>query len=219
MTPAELILRYLDVILRWPLAVAVVGLTGMFLFKRPFSNFLSRITKAGGYGFELSAVNPQTQVTPTMEPAAPELATAVHQAPQQAQLHGPPMVPQHVLQYVRDNPGAVVEDYLRVFNGYRYERAFNALYGTQIDLLQYLASKGTDGEAYTNLAPFYEEFRRRAGETRYQMPDYVRFLQINGLIEYVGDQINPRVRITPVGLGFLSYIRAEYPAVYNLKNL
>jgi hypothetical protein len=124
-----------------------------------------------------------------------------------------------VVQYVQQHPGQVVEEYLRVFNAYRYERAFNLLYGTQIDLLKYLSTKGTDGEAYTNLALFYEEFRRRAQETNYQMPDYVRFLQTLGLIEYFGQEPNFRVRITASGLGFLSYIRGEYPLIYDKKPL
>lgn len=45
---AELVLRYLDVLLRWPLPVFALGLTGMLLFKKPISDFLSRITSAGG---------------------------------------------------------------------------------------------------------------------------------------------------------------------------
>src|SRR5262249_12954686 len=101
-----------------------------------------------------------------------------------------------------------------------YERAFNLIYGTQIQLLQDLATKGTAGEAYTNLAIFYEEFRRRAADsTNYQMPDYVRFLHQLGFIEYFGEESNFRVRITPTGLGFLSYIRAEYPFFYEQKSL
>ena len=113
----------------------------------------------------------------------------------------------------------MIEEYRRVFNGYRYERGFNVVYGTQMSMLQHLAIKGTDGEAYTNLARFYEEFRRRAPEAKYQMPDYVRFLHTLGFTEYVGAEPNLRVRITPSGLGFLSYVRTEYPAMYDKRPL
>src|SRR5215471_14239917 len=182
---AELVLRYIEVFLRWPLAIFVLGLTGMILFKKPISDFLSRIISAGGYGFRLSAAGPQSQTTRAIQqPDAPELANVVeHQTPAPQQ-QGPPMVPPQVIQYVKQYPTQVIEEYLRVFNGYRYERAFNLIYGTQIQLLQDLATKGTTGEAYTNLAIFYEEFRRRAGDsTNYQMPDYVRFLHEIGFIE------------------------------------
>lgn len=214
---AELVLRYLDVLLRWPLAVFALGLTGMLLFKKPLSDFFSRITSAGGYGIQLSAASPQSQAA-AKKPGAPELANAVENQPSIPQ-QGPPMVPQQAIQYVQQNPAKVVEEYLRIFNAYRYERALNQIYGTQIDMLQYLATKGTEGDAYTNLAVFFEEFRRRAGDTKYQMPDYVRFLHTLGFIEYFGDQPNFKVRVTPAGLGFLSYVRGEYPLFYDKRPL
>ncbi len=214
---AELVLRYLDVLLRWPLVIFALGLTAMLLFRRPLSDFLSRITSAGGYGIQLSATSPQSQAA-AKKPGAPELANAVENQPQVPQ-QGPPMVPHQAIQYVQQNPAQVVEEYLRIFNAYRYERAFNQIYGTQIDLLQYLSTKGTEGDAYTNLAVFFEEFRRRAGDTKYQMPDYVRFLHTLGFIEYFGDQPNFKVRITPAGLGFLSYVRGEYPLAYDKRLL
>jgi len=132
------------------------------------------------------------------------------------------MVPPQAIQYVQQHPAQVIEEYLRIFNGYRYERAFNTIYGTQMDMLSYLATKGTDGEAYINLAMFYEEFRRRATDSKYQMPDYVRFLHTLGFIEYFGQQPNQpnfKIRITPAGLGFVSYIKSQYPLIYDKKPL
>ena len=214
---ADLVLRYLDVLLRWPLAVFALGLTGMLLFKKPISDFLSRITSAGGYGIQLSAASPQSQ-SAAKKPGAPELADVVENQPM-VPPQGPPMVPQQAIQYVQQHPAQVVEEYLRIFNAYRYERALNQIYGTQIDMLQCLSTKGTEGEAYTNLAVFYEAFRRRAGDSKYQMPDYVRFLHTLGFIEYFEDKLNFRVRITPAGLGFLSYVRGEYPLTYDKRPL
>lgn len=214
---AELVLRYLEVLLQWPLAVFTLGLTGMLLFKKPLSDFFSRITSAGGYGIQLSAASPQSQGV-AKKPGAPELANAVENQPSISE-QGPPMVPQQAIHYVQQNPAQVLEEYLRIFNAYRYERALNQIYGTQIDMLQYLSTKGTEGDAYTNLAVFFEEFRRRAGDTKYQMPDYVRFLHTLGFIEYFGDQPNFKVRVTPAGLGFLSYVRGEYPLIYDKRPL
>ena len=215
---AELVLRYVQVLLNWPVAVLALGIIAMALFRKPFSDFLSRVTSAGGYGFQLSAANPQSQAAPAKKPEAPELANVIeHQPPRTEQ--GLPMVPQQVLDFVRQNPARVVEDFQRIFNSYRHERTFNLIFGTQIDMLQFLATKGTEGEAYINLAVFYGEYRRRAKETKYQMPDYVRFLNGFGLIEYFGADPNIRVRITPNGLGFLSYIRTEYSLIYDKRPL
>ena len=47
---AELVLRYLDVLLRWPVAIVILGLTGMVMFKKPLSDFFSRVVSARGYG-------------------------------------------------------------------------------------------------------------------------------------------------------------------------
>lgn len=69
------------------------------------------------------------------------------------------------------------------------------------------------------LSVFYEEFRRRAGDSKYQMPDYVRFLHTLGFIEYFGDVPRFKVRITPAGLGFLSCVRAEYSLTYDKRPL
>ena len=188
----------------------------MLLFKKPISDFLSRITSAGGYGIQLSAASPQSQ-SAAKKPGT-ELADVVENQPM-VPPQGPPMVPQQAIQYVQQHPAQVVEEYLRIFNAYRYERALNQIYGTQIDMLQCLSTKGTEGEAYTNLAVFYEAFRRRAGDSKYQMPDYVRFLHTLGFIEYFEDKLNFRVRITPAGLGFLSYVRGEYPLTYDKRPL
>lgn len=213
----DLVVRYLDMLLRWPLAVFALGLTGMLLFKKPISNFLSRIISAGGYGIQLSAASPQSQAA-AKKPGVPELVNVVESQPPVPQ-QGPHMVPTQAIQYVQQHPAQAVEEYIRIFNAYRYERALNQIYGTQIDMLQYLSTKGTEGDAYTNLAIFYEEFRRRAGDSKYQMPDYVRFLHTLGFIEYFGDEPNFRVRITPAGLGFLSYVRGEYPLTYDKRTL
>lgn len=213
---AELILRYIEVFLRWPPIVLALGLSAIFLFKKPISNVLSRVTTAGGYGFMINATSSQGRVEPAKIPESPELVNAIEQ--QKPELKKDlPLIPDEAIQYVKNNPEVVIEEYLRVFNGYRYERALNLIYGTQMDILTFLISKGTDGEAYTNLAIFYEEFRKRAPEANYQMPDYIRFLQNLGFIEYFGAEPNLRVRITPSGLGFLSYVRNEYPAVYDKR--
>lgn len=99
----ELVLRYLDVLLRWPLAVFLLGLTGMLLFKRPISDFLSRVTSAGAYGIQVSAANPQSDSAPAKKPGVPELASVVENPPPVPQ-QGQPLVPQQAIQYVQQRP-------------------------------------------------------------------------------------------------------------------
>lgn len=212
---AELVLRYLDVLLRWPVAIVILGLTGMVMFKKPLSDFFSRVVSARGYGFQVNAA-PQTETASVKKPETPEFATIVEEQSPTAQAGAPP-IPPDAIQYVKQHPVQAIEEYLRAFNGYRYEKAFNILYGTQIAILEHLTLMGEDGELYINLAPYYEEFRRRLPGATYQMPDYIRYLQTLGFIEYVGDPASMRVRITPSGLGFVSYIRAEYPLAYDKR--
>jgi len=214
----EWVWRFLDLLFRWPVAIFVLGLTGMLMFKKPLSDFFSRVVSAGVYGVQLNAIAAQSESTPAKKPNTPELANMVDHQPPNVQ-QGPIQIPQQAIQYVQRNPAQVIEEYLRVFNGYRYEKAYNSIYGTQIEILFSLIQKGNDGLAYTDVAPFYEKFRQLLPNTTYQMPDYIRFLYTLGFIEYIGEAPNIRVRITPSGLGFLSYIRAEYPLLYDKRPL
>lgn len=195
---AEIILCYLEVLLRWPVIVLIVVLVFFKLFKNPISDFFRRIVKGEAYGIRLEASSPSEQ-----QKEAKETISARSKSEIEA--------------YIRDNPDLVVTEYIRLFNGYIFERAFNIIYGTQIDLLEHLSSKGDKGENYINLALFYNEYVKRTGKSIYQMADYLGFLKEFRFVQYEGEGSELRVKILPYGVDFLSYIKTQYPSMYKYK--
>ena len=198
MQTAEIILRYLEVILTWPVAGVVLGLVAMKWFRGPVSDFLRRVVRGEAYGVRLEAANPTDQRKEAQDVPKPQSGDAIEQ-------------------YIRDNPKEVIREYLRAVNGYRFERAYNLIYGTQLDLLEHLSRIGEPGEPYINLVPFYNEFVKRSNLAATQMADYLGFLRDMLFIEYIGTGTDLRARITPLGVDFLSYIKGQYPTVYKYK--
>ena len=78
-----------------------------------------------------------------------------------------------------------------------------------------LPGQVTRGQLY-NLFQFYADFIVRSNLTLTQMADYIGFLREARFVEQVGSDTDLRIRITPYGLDFLSYIKGQYPA-YKLK--
>ena len=111
----------------------------------------------------------------------------------------------------------VINEYIKLFNRYQFERTFNIIFGTQIDLLEHLLIKGTSGERYIGLRYFYDECIRRTGLFSYKMEEYIGFLKSMGYVEYVGEGYQMIVKITEYGRNFLSYIKEQYPRKYRYK--
>lgn len=193
---AELVRRYLEVILTWPVAMLALGLTAMRWFREPFADFLRRVVRGEAYGVRLEAANPSEQRKEAQDVPQPQ---------------------PDVEQYIRENPKEVVHEYLRAVNGYRFERAYNLIYGTQLDLLEHLSTVGKEGEPYVNLVPFYNEFVKRSNLSGTQMADYLGFLRDMHFIQYSGPENHLRVQITPLGIDFLTYIKGQYSAFYKFK--
>ncbi|MEK7165079.1 MAG: hypothetical protein AAB779_03975, partial [Patescibacteria group bacterium] len=166
MEMANIVLQYLEVFLGWPVVILILGLAFMQWFKKSISSFLERLIVGEAYGVRLEASSPSNQ---------------------QKELKKEDMPLQDIEKYIRDNPKEVIRDYQRIFNSYRFERAFNIIYGTQMDLLEHLSTKGDNGDKYVNLILFYNEFIKRSNLTSTHMADYLEFLKNNQFIEYVDD--------------------------------
>lgn len=196
MAIAELVLQYLKALFNWPLVVLILG----FTFKDVFADFFRRLIKGKGYGIEIEASTPTAQ--------RKEAKESIHQSLPQAD--------DEMERYIQTNPKAVKVEFIKVFNSYWFERAYNLIYGSQIKLLEYLAQKGAAGEKYENLLRFYSEFleKSRSGT---QMADFIGFLIDMRFVEHLrnGDEIT--TKITPYGVDFLSYIKTQYSLVYKFR--
>jgi len=195
---AEIILRYLEVFLAWPVIILIVVVIFLKRFKDPISDFIKRLVKVEAYGGRMEASRPLEQ---QKEPKKDLLTKSRSE----------------IEKNFRDNPNLVAAEYFKLLNCCVFEHTFNIIFGTQIDLLEHLSSKGDEGEKYINLAHFHNEYVRRAGTTFYQMNDYLGFLIGYNLIIYEGEGSELNVKITKYGVDFLSYIKTSYSLVYKYK--
>ncbi len=198
METAEIILKYLQVILGWPVVALILGIIFLKWFKDPISDFFRRVVRGEAYGVKIEASSPSEQ------------RKEVKEIPQ-------PQTHDQIEKYIKDHPKEVITEYLRLLNGYWFERAFNIIYGTQMDLLEYLSTKGTKGENYINLVSFYNEFVKRSGLASTQMADYLGFLKDMRFIEFVEENKTWSVKITAYGVDFLSYVKGQYPSSYRYR--
>jgi len=197
---AEIILRYFEVFLKWPVIILIVAIIFFSLFKEPISDFLRRIIKAEAYGARLEASNPSEQHIETKKSFSSKPENEIEE-------------------FIRSKPKEAVKEIIRLWNGYIFERTFNVIYGTQIDLLEHLSDKGSNGEKYVNLAVFYKEFITRAKFAVVQMADYLGYLKNSGFVEFVGEGSEMSVKIMPYGIDFLSYIKTNFLSMYKNKSL
>ena len=193
---AKIVLAYIQTLLSWPVISAFMLVYFLNLFKEPLSDFFRRIVKGQVYGVSLEASSPFEQ--------RKEIKEGLKS-------------PEDIEKYIKENPKDVLKDYLQVFNRYWFERAYNLIYGTQIELLEHLATKGAGGENYINLFTFYDKFLTRSQSVSTQMTDYIRFPRDMKFIESVGEGNDLRIKITPYGMDFLSYIKDQYPGSYKYK--
>jgi len=195
---AEIILRYLEVFLAWPVIISIVVVIFLKWFKAPISDFIKRLVKVEAYGSRAEAIGPSEQQKGSKKDLPTKSKSEIEM-------------------YIRDNPNLVVAEYSRLLNWYVFEHAFNIIYGTQIDLLEHLSNKGDKGESYINLVDFYYKHINRVGTYSYMMVDYLGFLKEYKFIDVEDEGSELSVKITPYGIDFLSYIKTNYSLVYKYK--
>jgi len=188
----KLILEYFKVLVSWPVVVLTIAIYFFSRFKEGISDFLQRVEEGEGYGIKVKATTPSEQRKEASEiKPAPGLDEAE--------------------KFVAEHPKEAVLEYRKILNGYRWEKAFNIIYGTQLHLLEHLGQKGSSGEKYVNLLPFYNEFVKRSKLSTTQFADYLGFLRDSQFIMIEGTENDLVVKIAPYGVDFLSYVKGQYP--------
>jgi hypothetical protein len=190
----EIVLQYLQVVLSWPLFAIIL----IFLFKKQISDFLNRLIKGkvGSVSFEAS---PTKQEKVIVEDDKKNRG----------------------IQIIEDNPKKAYEEFLKLYEEYFFERSFNIIYGTQINLLEHLDKKPDKSEKYNFLfIKFYHKHLGTKPKTKKPYNQYLDFLEINKFIEIlnVDQKYSERIlKITPSGIKFLSYIKTHYSERYKNK--
>lgn len=223
-------LEYLKVFISWPVAVVIVVLLLIVHFKKNIAALIDRIEKANFPGGSISTpvLDAQRQVLETPPSAETPLQQAAEAAPatppQNAGAAQPnteiapefaeliPDIPQ-LINYVLANPGPTVTEYGRTIFALNSERSFNTIFGTQIAILEQLA---TTGQSMTRqeISPFHQKHQQLAGNAEYTLDQYLAYMVNTALLEI--DPTNQEAyRSTVFGLRFLNYIKTTYPNRWN----
>lgn len=184
----EIVFRYWP----WPILVFVF----IMMFKKQISEILQRLKTLKIFGTVL-----ETGIPP--EQKKEEIAKSL-----------PPE--KEIIKDVGDEDREIMtKKYTELLKKYLFELTLNVIYGTQMDLLESLSKKGTLGEKYNDLKKFYYYFIAKSKlvvtttETK-----YFEYLKGVRYIEYVGEGEEQIVKITPLGLNFLSYVKELYLKTY-----
>lgn len=189
---ADLVLRYLDVILSWPLAAIVISTVFMCKFQSAISQFLGRLVRGEAYGVRLEAATPSEQTREIQQ------AQSMPEKPESGAV----------------NENAQLKSaYEAVVRLYLFERAYNLIYGSQVALLEHLEKRGEVGDHYFNLAQYYEKFRQTSGLQNVQFKDYLEFLRASGFVMINGENVT----IAQFGRDFLHHVRTFYANFYQTK--
>jgi hypothetical protein len=222
----ELLLEYLKVLFSWPPTALIFALIFIFVFRRAIHDFLARVSEGNLFGQTFKAGPPTQQPS---DPGATEgrlaLAAEAHPQPSEAQQPQEPLPPElandplapAAITYVRNNAAQTVIEYKRLLFSYNSERLFNRIYGTQIALLEFLASHPDEPVSLVRLVQFHQEHQHKAGSVEYQLRDYVNFLVSFRVVSVSGPDHAQEYKITQHGLEFLSYIKANYTPIWNQR--
>ena len=192
---AEIVLSYIQVLLNWPFLGACLIFIFIIIFKKRIDDFLGRLVKGKVGAISLEAL-----------PAKQEKSIKGNK------IEG---TKEKAIKFIVNEPEKALNEYLRIHNLYKFEKAFTNIFGTQINLLEYLTSKADEGEKLVNLHIFYENFTKKAISYTQTFNQYLFFLESWKFIQIITRKDNEKiVKITPHGLEFLSYIKNQYPTRY-----
>lgn len=193
-----LILEYLKVFLSWPPVVLLIVLLLTPTLAPTITELARKLRKgkAAGFEFELD-----------QEQKAPPL---------------PSLDAGDQLSQIAHDPARARSEILKWWNAARAENAFNRIFGTQVRMLEFLESKEPSGVVEAELQPFYTEHQKIVdtlpnAQGSPSWAAFVGFLQSYGYVVYEERNGLQYVRITTLGIGFLSYIKATWGAIASTR--
>lgn len=222
----ELLLEYLKVLFSWPPIALVIAVIFISRFRGAIDDFLNRVIEGNILGQAFKAVPPRQQLDSTgVTEDRLALAAEAHTQSNEAQYVQEPLPPElandplapAAIAYVKNNSAQTVIEYKRLLFNYNSERLFARIYGTQVALLEFLASHPEEPASLMPLAKFHEEHQKKASSAEYQLRDYVSFLVSWGVLSVSGPEHAHEYKITQHGMEFLSYIKANYAPMWNQR--
>ena len=192
---AEIILSYIQVLLNWPFLGACLIFTFILIFKEQIGDFLSRLVSGKIGGFAVEATKPVKQEKVIKED----------------KIKNPK---DRAIEYMKNYPEEAFKEYVHTYNAYFFERIFNIIFGSQINLLEHLDNKKDKKEKWINLITFYNNFMMKTVPPRVTFNQYLGFLESCKFIKITSRENENIVEIIPYGLNFLLYIKSQHPTTY-----
>lgn len=184
--------------LTWPLLILIF----IIMYKKPIFEILQRLKTLKISGTVLETRIPAEQKTKEIKKSLPKSKEEIKKSVKEK----------------NSTTKSLLREYAKLLKKYKYEKILNSIFGTQLDLLEHLSRRRTVGDKYINLRIFYDGYCRQlqliSSTAPLPMIKYLEFLENSGFIEYVGEGDERIVKITPLGNGFLLYIKDQYPAEF-----
>ncbi len=196
---AKLVLEYFRLILSWPVIVGLIVVIFFAKFQASVSDLIKRFAEGevSGVKFKIAPLQQQEKQQSVEGSSFPSLTQQEKD--------------------IVENPKKTAEKLKELNTALRFEKIFNLIFGSQFRLLEHLETKGSAGEKYVNIVPFYNQHLASTPvppSTTY--PQFLQYLLSNNLITIEGTDTDSVVKITPAGVDFLSYIKRGY-AYYGFK--
>ena len=224
----SIVLEFFKLILSWPIVTLIIFVVAMVNFKNPISNWIEKLTNLEyeGRGQKLKIF--AQQQTPRAEeiPEIMEKAKAVENAKSNEPIkqYEIPDEIKHLenvnglIAYAEAHPAETVVELNRAVKRYHFERIFNSIFGSQIQLLEYLSSNPQNWQAVSSVSGFYAAHKQTLSNHSPDLFTYLNYLKQNGLIELVWNQDTQTIRATALTGEFLNYLVESYPSTWNKKS-
>ncbi len=222
----QVLLEYVKVLLSWPPIALAITLLFISKFRPSIDDFIKRLVEGNIFGQNFKAVpSPQQSSTSGAEEnLLTKASEAVPQTTDSQEQNLPPSLANDptahaAVNYVREHPVDTILEYRSLLFKYNSERLYTSIYGTQIALLEFLASRPNAPASLAELVQFHDEHQKKVGSNTYQLREYVNFLVNYEVVTVSGAEDSLEYTITQGGVEFLSYIKANYPTNWNQRAL
>lgn len=216
----------LKIILSWPPIALLMLIIIISKFKDQIASLLGRVTsgKLLGNEFQTAPINQLNEASHVEKDSLLEKAVSVGITKSKSDVlenknNSKESAPNNpAIEYIINYPNETFNEYQRVLRSLNFEILLNRIFGTQIKLLELLASEPTISFTTPQLYHFYQEHQKLIGSNDYQIRDYFNFLIQFNAMSVSGTENNHSFKITEHGIEFLSYIKSNYKGTSNLRS-
>lgn len=188
----------------WPVCALIFGIIFLFIFRKPITDFISRIKSLGKKGINVDT--PQdTQISENENKYVEELMSEVEASPMLLDLEDniKKELGEKNLDYTGDASKILMRHLAATQIGLTFERTYQDIFGSQIKLLKQLNNKIRSGFTKEEIDGYFHNLKTIYGEFKdWETDNYIQFLLESGLILTKDDGYGITIR----GVEFLLWL-------------